>query len=227
MSLTDHLRFAYVCPLAWEKLMTQSATSRYCDACQLTVTDLSAMSKTEADTFLGSQTGSVCVRIARDAAGRSIHRRSALAGIATVAALSACMAPTIGDTGDTASDTSTDTGADTSTDTGGDTSTETDRDTSGDTPRSRVDRGAAGHRRALKGTALGVGRDGSDPTADGGDPTVDGTETTATGAEDDGATLEQGVNALLDALGPELGPEPEPQYITMGVMAVLPRPPGT
>lgn len=200
MSLTDHLRFAYVCPLAWEKLTSQSATSRYCDACQLTVTDLSAMSKTQADTFLESQTGSVCVRIARDAAGRSIHRRSALAGIATVAALSACMAPAIGDTGDTASDTSTEPKGDTSTDTGS--------DTSDDTPGSWGDRAAAGgHRRTPKGTALGSGRDGSETT------------------EDDGATRDQGVNARLDVLGPQVGAEPEPVYITMGVMAVLPRPP--
>lgn len=210
MSLTDHLRFAYVCPLAWEKLMTQSATSRYCDACQLTVTDLSAMSKTQADTFLASQTGSVCVRIARDAAGRSIHRRSALAGIATVAALSACMAPAIGDTGDTASDTSTDTGGDTSTD----TSTDTRADTSSDTPGSGKHRGA-GYRHAPRGTALGGGVDGSGATQS-------GAEATATGAEDGGATP-GGAQDGANALGAK--PEPEPQYITMGVMAVLPRPP--
>lgn len=220
MSLTDHLRFAYVCPLAWEKLMTQSATSRYCDACQLTVTDLSAMSKAEADTFLASQTGSVCVRIARDAAGRSIHRRSALAGMATVAALSACMAPTIGDTGDTASDTSTDTAGDTSADTRADTSTDTGADTSSDTPGSGRHRGA-GHRHAPKGTALGGGVDGSGATQS-------GAEATSAGAEDGGATpgwAQDDANALLDGLSAK--PEPEPQYITMGVMAVLPRPPGT
>lgn len=121
MSLTDSLRFAYVCPLAWEKLtalrsVADAAPARHCESCQKTVTDLSGMSRTQADLFLASAASardSVCVRIARDAAGRAVHRvpvsvPATVAGLAAAVVLSGCMASgedTGGDTGGLAADT--------------------------------------------------------------------------------------------------------------------------
>ncbi len=200
MSLTDTLRFAYVCPLAWEKLTQRSATARHCDTCAKTVTDLSGMPRSEADAFLASQSDAVCVRIARDAAGRSLHVPS-LAGLATVAALAGCMAPG-GDTGDTAADTG-DTAADT-----GDTATP--GDATGDEARSGTGRRA--HRPV--GTGLGVGEPGDAAQADPartGDVEAASGDVLADGALD---TLLSAASALV--MPPE---DPEPVYITMGVMA--------
>jgi len=99
--LSDRVRFLYVCPLAWNRL-TGDDRVRYCAECQKTVTNLSEMSSTEADTWLKSQTDSVCVRLERDAAGRSLHwpdlRRAGLA--ATLATAAIACAPAGDETGD-------------------------------------------------------------------------------------------------------------------------------
>ncbi len=101
MALSDRVRFLYVCPLAWNRL-TGDERVRYCAECQKTVTNLSEMSSAEADTWLQTQTDSVCVRLERDAAGRSLHwpdlRRVGLA--ATLATAAIACAPAGDETGD-------------------------------------------------------------------------------------------------------------------------------
>ncbi len=142
MSLVDSLRFAYTCPLAWEKLTEVGAATRHCDSCQQTVTDLSAMGPAQAAAYLQEQTSSVCVRIARDSQGRALHR-SRLA-IATAAVLAVGCAAPGSDTGDTA--TTFDTASDTA-----DTAEEAEN------PAGSASRGGK-HRRPV-GTGLGTGEE--------------------------------------------------------------------
>lgn len=101
MALSDRVRFLYACPLAWNRL-TGDDRVRYCAECQKTVTNLSEMSSSEADAWLNAQADSVCVRLERDAAGRSLHwpdlRRAGLA--ATLATAAIACAPAGDETGD-------------------------------------------------------------------------------------------------------------------------------
>ncbi len=210
MSLTDSLRFAYVCPLAWDKLTKSGASARHCDACQKTVTDLSALSRRDADAFLASAVSardSVCVRIARDTEGRSLHAPLvAIAGFVAVAAIAGCQATP----DDSALDTSNDT-ADTA-DTGDTAIPEV-----GSAGSSGGHAHAARHGRRPVGSGLGT-----DDEISGDD---DGGEAAGTEASDD-----DGLDALLSALTSKVAkdrPKPEEahQYITMGVMAMPSMPP--
>jgi len=206
MSLTDTLRFAYVCPLAWEKLTQRSATTRHCDTCAETVTDLSRMPKSEADALLAAKSDAVCVRIARDAAGRSLHVPS-LSGLAAVAALAGCMAPG-GDTGDTAADTG-DTAGDTAAGDEGSDAAGDEGDGTGPAGRSR------GHRPV--GTGLGEGAAGEDTQGDGSEDAAEG------GGHPAGSVLDAIFTAGKGLVRPP--GEKEPVYITMGVIARAAPPP--
>lgn len=72
MSLLNTLRFAYECPLAWEKL-TGGDRTRFCGQCEKHVTDLSAMSRAEAEDVLAQATAPMCVRVGHDASGNTVH----------------------------------------------------------------------------------------------------------------------------------------------------------
>lgn len=92
MHFLDQVRLAYACPLAWEKLVGGDR-ERYCAQCDKHVTNLTAMTRNEAQRFLDEADVGVCIRVEVDPAGRAIHRPAIAA--ATALALAAC-----GGTGD-------------------------------------------------------------------------------------------------------------------------------
>jgi hypothetical protein len=69
----NKVELAFTCPLRWDKLVGGD-TKRFCGSCQKHVTNLSAMTRHEAATFLRSTPGPICVRVEVDSAGRSVHR---------------------------------------------------------------------------------------------------------------------------------------------------------
>jgi hypothetical protein len=71
----DKVELAFTCPLRWEKL-AGGDTKRFCGACEKHVTNLSAMTRHEAASFLRTTRGPICVRVEVDDAGRSVHRPS-------------------------------------------------------------------------------------------------------------------------------------------------------
>ncbi len=71
----DKVELAFTCPLRWEKLVGGDR-EKFCGSCEKHVTNLSAMSRSEATAFLRATPGPICVRVEVDAAGRSVHRPS-------------------------------------------------------------------------------------------------------------------------------------------------------
>jgi hypothetical protein len=71
----DKVELAFTCPLRWDKLVGGD-TERFCGSCQKHVTNLSAMTRHEARSFLRTARGPICVRVEVDDAGRSVHRPS-------------------------------------------------------------------------------------------------------------------------------------------------------
>jgi len=90
------LRFRFECPLAWDDL-TGDDRARFCSTCRTTVTNLSALSSAEAEVFLRSRQGRVCVRVEHDRSGRVRHWPD-LRAAALATALAAC-APGSDDSG--------------------------------------------------------------------------------------------------------------------------------
>lgn len=78
------LRVAEPCHADWDA-MSGDARSRHCEHCQLSVTDLSALTRGEAEALLarGGPDGRVCVRFTRDAAGRIVTRTTELDDLIT------------------------------------------------------------------------------------------------------------------------------------------------
>ena len=68
MSL-DVLRVASPCQASWESMAGDEA-SRFCEHCQKQVHNLSAMPRAEAEQLVCEAAGELCVRYARDEAGR-------------------------------------------------------------------------------------------------------------------------------------------------------------
>jgi hypothetical protein len=65
----DNLRFASRCPADWNAMRGEER-ARFCDLCQLTVYNLSAMNRAEAEALLARHEGQkVCVRLYRRADG--------------------------------------------------------------------------------------------------------------------------------------------------------------
>jgi hypothetical protein len=65
MSVTlDQVKVATPCAARWDK-MQRSKTQRFCQHCQKTVHDLSAMPQAEAERLLCQSAGSLCVRYVR------------------------------------------------------------------------------------------------------------------------------------------------------------------
>lgn len=105
MHFLDKVQLAYECPLRWEKLVGGD-TRRFCATCQRHVTDLSSMSRLEAEKLLRDAATPICVRVEVDREGRAVHR-PALQSAALAAAglaLAAC-GPGLGETADTAAET--------------------------------------------------------------------------------------------------------------------------
>lgn len=105
MHFLDKVQLAYSCPLAWDKLIGGDER-RFCMDCQKHVTNLSAMTRPQAEAWLAEQAGApICVRVEVDAKGRSVHRPAlrgaALAALALGAA--ACTSDAL-DSADTAGD---------------------------------------------------------------------------------------------------------------------------
>lgn len=90
------LRFRFECPRAWDDL-TGDDRARFCSTCQTTVTNLSALSSAEAEVFLRSRQGRVCVRVEREPGGRVRHWPDLRAAVLATA-LAAC-APGSDDSG--------------------------------------------------------------------------------------------------------------------------------
>lgn len=73
----ETLRIAEPCHADWEA-MDGDRRSRHCASCDLRVTDLSQLTRAEAEALLATRTpgGRVCVRYTLDAAGRVVTRTS-------------------------------------------------------------------------------------------------------------------------------------------------------
>ena len=105
MHFLDKVQLAYECPLRWEKLVG-GGSRRFCATCQKHVTDLSAMTRLEAETLLRDAATPICVRVEVDAQGRAVHRpalRTAALAAAGLA-LAGC-GPGLGETADTSAET--------------------------------------------------------------------------------------------------------------------------
>jgi hypothetical protein len=68
----DNLSIPVPCPEVWA-LMAGDDRSRFCGVCAKDVTNLSACTRDEAETFLADHPGA-CVRVWVDAAGQTLHR---------------------------------------------------------------------------------------------------------------------------------------------------------
>ncbi|GDX81016.1 hypothetical protein LBMAG42_28270 [Deltaproteobacteria bacterium] len=89
MSFLDSVQLAYTCPLAWEKLLGNDQ-KRFCMDCQKHVTNLSAMTRGQAETYLHANADApICVRVEVDAKGRAVHRPALSAAAAVAMSLSA------------------------------------------------------------------------------------------------------------------------------------------
>lgn len=64
----DHLRIATPCPVSWEE-MTGDSRVRFCDHCQLSVYNISELSRSEAENLITSSEGRLCTRLFRRADG--------------------------------------------------------------------------------------------------------------------------------------------------------------
>lgn len=73
----DTIRVAEPCREDWDA-MTGDARARHCERCDLHVTDLSALTRAEAEDLLSRRTpgGRLCVRYALDARGAVVTRTS-------------------------------------------------------------------------------------------------------------------------------------------------------
>jgi hypothetical protein len=85
MRLDHTFRLAFECPLRWEKLLGDDR-QRYCAACDKHVTNLSSMSRAEAEAFLGENKAPICVRVEVDERDEPVFR-PALAGFVVAGAL--------------------------------------------------------------------------------------------------------------------------------------------
>ncbi|MBS1708306.1 MAG: hypothetical protein JSS65_06235 [Armatimonadetes bacterium] len=98
----EHLTNLHVekpCPKQWED-MSGEDWSRFCEHCQKSVHNLSALTKAEADRVLKSA-DRVCVRFSRDKKGKPLFRLTGLAAVwAGVVALAGCQAGYQQTTGD-------------------------------------------------------------------------------------------------------------------------------
>lgn len=64
----DRLRIATPCPISWEQ-MTGDSRVRFCDHCQLSVYNISELSRIEAESLIASTEGRLCARLYRRADG--------------------------------------------------------------------------------------------------------------------------------------------------------------
>ncbi len=97
----DHLRIASPCPVGWQQ-MTGDERVRFCEQCSLRVYNISAMTRTEAETLIANTEGRICARLYRRFDGtiitkdcpvglRAIRRRVAkVAGAVFAALISVC-----------------------------------------------------------------------------------------------------------------------------------------
>jgi hypothetical protein len=69
----DTIRIPTPCTKAWDEL-TGDERRRYCDACHLNVTNLSALTRREADEFLAAKTGRTCVSYVQRTDGSIVTR---------------------------------------------------------------------------------------------------------------------------------------------------------
>ncbi|WP_411845961.1 hypothetical protein AAFN60_20690 [Roseibacillus persicicus] len=73
MSVLERVTIGFRCPMDWDA-MAGDERERFCSKCQKTVTDLSQMSREEAEAFVeeAGALGQACVRLRRDAEGRLV-----------------------------------------------------------------------------------------------------------------------------------------------------------
>ena len=69
----DRIAVASPCPMAWDD-MTGNERVRFCSQCKLNVYDISAMTKSEAESFISNAEGRICARLYRRADGTILTR---------------------------------------------------------------------------------------------------------------------------------------------------------
>jgi hypothetical protein len=69
----DHVSVAATCPADWDQ-MSGNDRVRFCGKCNLNVYNLSALSKSEAESFIASNEGRLCVRFYRRTDGSILTR---------------------------------------------------------------------------------------------------------------------------------------------------------
>ena len=74
-SLLDKVTVGFRCPMNWDE-MAGDEVERFCCKCQKSVTDLSQMSREDAEDFVREHgaAGSACVRLSRDASGQVVTK---------------------------------------------------------------------------------------------------------------------------------------------------------
>ena len=91
MHFLDQVQLAFTCPLRWEKLQG-TGDKRFCGQCDKQVTNLSAMTRSQAEAWLyAHQDVPVCVRVEVGGDGRAVHRPAVrLLGAAALGLAAAC-----------------------------------------------------------------------------------------------------------------------------------------
>ena len=69
----DRIAVASPCPMAWDD-MAGNERVRFCSQCKLNVYDISAMTKSEAESFIANAEGRICAKYYRRADGSIIRR---------------------------------------------------------------------------------------------------------------------------------------------------------
>ena len=83
-------KLSFECPRAWDDLQPDGDPERrYCEACQHSVHDLSAMSRSRADRFVREHPDA-CIRFDRDRAGRLVTNTVHLLVLSTAVAMGGC-----------------------------------------------------------------------------------------------------------------------------------------
>ena len=78
----DRISIASPCPMAWDD-MAGNERVRFCSQCKLNVYDISAMTKSEAESFIANAEGRICARYYRRADG-SIMTRDCPVGLRAI-----------------------------------------------------------------------------------------------------------------------------------------------
>lgn len=78
-NLLERVRVPQPCDASWDEITEQRdavSAQRLCEHCEREVHDLSQMTKAEAEDLIGNSKGKVCVRLVKDADGRTVTKDS-------------------------------------------------------------------------------------------------------------------------------------------------------